>query len=350
MTSISPVRRVLSALDANTPLGRPGAQGLKTSKTSSPTKPVQMAEVLPQTSLSEATKYASIDEETAVLGAKRKSSSEDDTASYGAAKRYKETAGTEEDAGSDMQTQLLSSEVHDVCQQSQASSQGGTLGHPYDPATAPSSPASSFTSQDNSGLNDSQNTTITIPDDSPLPPRHSPLTREELRQKAREIKLRLSLASYKVRTNQIDIPISRLEIRSSTTSSRIPPLPRTATLSSQIQQPSRHSTAPQVPDINLQRPSAEKKRPQPVTIPSSPPSCRSAPGSNDRLASPPKVATDATGEGFATPLLHRQRQGVLNRPSLGGSPSWEDRGSDLTSSVVKGRAADGLLSLMRQYN
>ncbi|KAH7418174.1 hypothetical protein BKA64DRAFT_653747 [Cadophora sp. MPI-SDFR-AT-0126] len=349
MTSITPLRRVLSALDANTPLSRPGAQGPRTSKTSSPTKPVQMAKILPQPSLSEATKCASIDEETAVLGAKRKSPSEDNTAQDGAAKRYKETAGTEEDAGSDMQKQLLSSEVHDVYQQPQASSQGATLGHPYDPATSPSSPASSVTSQDNSGMNDSQNTTITIPDDSPLPPRRSPLTREELRQKAREIKLRLSLASYKVRTNQIDIPISRLEIRSSTASSRIPPLPRNTTLSSQIHHHvSRPSTASQVPDINLQRPSAEMKRPQLVTMPSSPPSYHSAPRSIDRLASPTKVANNTTREGFATPLLSAQRQGVLNPPSLGGSPSWEDRGSELTSSVVKGRAADGLLSLMRQ--
>ncbi|KAK0125157.1 hypothetical protein ONS96_009020 [Cadophora gregata f. sp. sojae] len=338
MTSVSPVRRVLSALDANTPLSRPGAQSLKTSKSSSPTKPVQMAEIIPQASLSEATNYASIDEGTPVLGAKRKSYSQDDTTSYGAAKRHKETAGMEEDAGTYMQAQLFSSDVHE-----------GFLGHSYDLATAPSSPTSSFTSQDNSGLNDSQNTTVTIPDEIPLPPRHSPLTREELRQKAREIKLRLSLASYKVRTNQIEIPISRLEIRSSTTASRTSPFPPIATLSSQIQQLSRPSNAPQVPDIKLQTPYTEKNLPQPVTIPSSPPSCILTPGNGKRVASPTKIVVDVTREGFATPLLPRQRQGVLNPPSLCGSPSWEDRGSDLTSSVVKGRAADGLLSLMHQY-
>lgn len=67
------------------------------------------------------------------------------------------------------------------------------MGHHDDPSTAPTSPASSFTSQDNSGLNDSQNTTITIPDDSPLPPRPSPLTREELRQ----VRIRLYHPLYK---------------------------------------------------------------------------------------------------------------------------------------------------------
>ncbi|KAH7360496.1 hypothetical protein BKA65DRAFT_533786 [Rhexocercosporidium sp. MPI-PUGE-AT-0058] len=348
MTSISSATRpVLGDLNANTPLSRTGAQGLKASKGSSPTKPPPMAEVLPQASLPEARKYGSTDEKAPVLGAKRKSYSADD-AVHGSPKRLKETTGTEEDGGSNLPVQLLGGDVQEVRELLQTSSQAAILGHHDDPSTAPTSPASSFTSQDNSGLNDSQNTTITIPDDSPQPPRPSPLTGEELRRKAREIKLRLSLASYKVRTNQIDIPISRLEIRSSSTSSRIPPLPRCATNSSQTQDASRPSSAPQIPNINLQIPSAEKKRPQSVTIPSSPPSYPSTLSDMKRSTSPTKVANDATREGFATPLLPRQRQGVLNPPSLGGSPSWEDRGSDLNSSVVKGRAADGLLCLMRQ--
>ncbi|KAG4432425.1 hypothetical protein IFR05_012083 [Cadophora sp. M221] len=348
MTSVSSITRpVLGDLNANTPLSRSGSQGLKTSKSNSPTKPPPMAEVLPQESLPEARKYGSADDKAPILGAKRKSYS-GDIAIYGAAKRLKETAGTEEDAGPHMPVQLLCSDVLEVLELPQTSSQGAILGHHDGPSTAPTSPASSFTSQDNSGLNDSQNTTITIPDDSPLPPRPSPLTREELRQKAREIKLRLSLASYKVRTNQIDIPISRLEIRSSSTSSRIPPLPRNTSQCSHSQEASRPPTAQHIPSINLERPSTENMRSQPVTIPSSPPTDRSTLGNSERFMSPTKVANDPTREGLATPLLPRQRQGVLNPPSLGGSPSWEDRGSDVTSSVVKGRAADGLLSLMRQ--
>ncbi len=158
------------------------------------------------------------------------------------------------------------------------------------------------------------------------------------------MKLRLCLASYKVRTNQIDIPINRLEIRSST-SSKIPSLPRTTIPSSQCQI-SRPSTALNVPNIKLHRPSAEEKRPHPVSIPSSPPWYRSTPEDSSKPTSPTKTANDPTREDFATPLLPRQREGLLNPPSL-GSPTW---GSDLTSSVVKGRAADGLLSLMRQHN
>ncbi|KAH6720049.1 hypothetical protein BKA61DRAFT_730428 [Leptodontidium sp. MPI-SDFR-AT-0119] len=317
MTSVSSITRpVLGDLNANTPLSRPGAQGLKTSKSNSLMKPAPLAEILPQASLPEARKYGSADEKAPVLGAKRKSYSAD-VAIYGAAKRLKETAGTEEDGEPHLPVQLLGSDVLEVRELPQTSSQGAIMGHHDDPSTAPTSPASSFTSQDNSGLNDSQNTTITIPDDSPLPPRPSPLTREELRQKAREIKLRLSLASYKVRTNQIDIPISRLEIRSSSTSSRIPPLPRITTQCSQTQQISRPSTAQHIPAINLQRLSAEKTRPQPVAIPSSPPTDRETLETSERFMSPTKVANDTTREGFATPLLPIQRQGVLNPPSFG---------------------------------
>jgi hypothetical protein len=49
-------------------------------------------------------------------------------------------------------------------------------------------------------------------------------------------------------------------------------------------------------------------------------------------------------EGYTTPIFPRQRQGLLHPPNL-GSPVY-----DLTSSVVKGRAANGLLSLMHQQN
>jgi hypothetical protein len=49
-------------------------------------------------------------------------------------------------------------------------------------------------------------------------------------------------------------------------------------------------------------------------------------------------------EEFSTPILPRQRAGLINPPFLGGRD--EDMERDLTSSVVKGRAADGLLQLM----
>ncbi|KAL2074467.1 hypothetical protein VTL71DRAFT_8245 [Oculimacula yallundae] len=342
MTSISPTARpVLGDLNANTPLGRSGAQGLETSKSTIPTKPSTMVESLSHESFTEGRSLHSVIDTLQVLGAKRK-------ADLGLgevrseAKRLKETGDMDE---ARQQVQQIGVGVLEVHRRSpQRSNRGGVLELDENAATEPTSPASSYTSQDDSGLNDSQLTNITIPEDN-LPAPRPFLTREQLRQKAREVKLRLSLASYKVRTNQIDIPISRLEVRSSTTSSRIPPLPRSTTQSSQTQQTVRPSSAPHPPNNRLQGTSAEIMRPQQPTISSSPPARRSTRDLD--LASPKKV-NDATRGAFATPLLPRQRHGVLNPPSLSGSPSWEDRGNDLTSSVVKDRAADGLLSLMRQ--
>ncbi|RYP06247.1 hypothetical protein DL764_003261 [Monosporascus ibericus] len=47
----------------------------------------------------------------------------------------------------------------------------------------------------------------------PPPPQRPPMTREEARQKAEILRLRLGLASYKVRTGQTDVPLERLQIR-----------------------------------------------------------------------------------------------------------------------------------------
>jgi hypothetical protein len=172
-------------------------------------------------------------------------------------------------------------------------------------------------------------------------------------QSASEMKLRLRLAGYKVRTNQIHLPLSRLEIRSCTSST----LPKLSSLLLVSANTSQHRTplpsiaaAPSIPNIQLQKPSVEKKLAHITDIPSSPPSpyCDTTVEANE-LISPSKEINDTTREGFATPLLPRQCQTMLNPPTL-GSPIWEDRRSELTSSVVKGRAADGLLSLMRHQN
>ncbi|TGO90984.1 hypothetical protein BPOR_0044g00220 [Botrytis porri] len=50
------------------------------------------------------------------------------------------------------------------------------------------------------------------------------LSRVEIRQKSQALRLRLSLANYKVKTNQIDLPLSRLQVRS--TSPKLPSLAR----------------------------------------------------------------------------------------------------------------------------
>ncbi|RYP09256.1 hypothetical protein DL765_008521 [Monosporascus sp. GIB2] len=78
---------------------------------------------------------------------------------------------------------------------------------------------------DSSAHDISQSTVMTEPDAEgatgvagPLPaappsPQRRPMTREEARQKAEVLRLRLGLASYKVRTGQTDVPLERLQVR-----------------------------------------------------------------------------------------------------------------------------------------
>ncbi|KAI3338892.1 hypothetical protein F4824DRAFT_498743 [Ustulina deusta] len=74
---------------------------------------------------------------------------------------------------------------------------------------------------DNSTIENSQVTVISEPDveTTAAPavtenrPRQGSMTREEARQKAEILRLRLGLASYKVKTNQTDVPLERLQVR-----------------------------------------------------------------------------------------------------------------------------------------
>lgn len=125
------------------------------------------------------------------------------------------------------------------------------------------------------------------------------------------MRLRLRLAAYKVHSNQIDIPISQLKIKTAPPSPKLPTLPTS----------SRRTPLPSIPSIQL--PSTHLE--------------------SDIPSSPPQESTEK--EVLSTPLLQRQRERLLNPPAL-GSPMWKER--ELTSSAVKGKAADSLLSLMRQ--
>ncbi|KAI1353170.1 hypothetical protein F5Y01DRAFT_278061, partial [Xylaria sp. FL0043] len=78
---------------------------------------------------------------------------------------------------------------------------------------------------DNSTIENSQVTVISEPDVETtvtpavapaVPgnrPRHGSMTREEARKKAEIIRLRLGLAGYKVKTNQTDVPLDKLQVR-----------------------------------------------------------------------------------------------------------------------------------------
>lgn len=147
--------------------------------------------------------------------------------------------------------------------------------------------------------------------------------------------MRLSLANYKVQTNQMDIPISCLQIRSSVLQHRNGVYGTSRILRTPLPSIS-------IPNISLRKPSVENIHPSTTFVPSSPPSPHIRRIETDRLASPMKQKDAITNE-LSTPLP-RQREELLNPPVL-GSPEEHH----LTSSVVKGRAADGLLSLMHHH-
>ncbi|CAD6442733.1 6f3057b9-acfe-4630-a320-1b7a3a02d8a5 [Sclerotinia trifoliorum] len=93
------------------------------------------------------------------------------------------------------------------------------------------------------------------------------LSREEIRQKSQALRLRLSLANYKVKTNQIDLPLSRLQIHS--TSPNLPSLahfranPYNANVGSRTPLPGAPAMntirKTLIPVINLQRPSSSSR-------------------------------------------------------------------------------------------
>ncbi|KAI9048889.1 hypothetical protein LZ554_006743 [Drepanopeziza brunnea f. sp. 'monogermtubi'] len=370
MASATPARRVLGDLNANTPLKSRAGGSLQSGSakaSNSPTKPRIMGETPLSSSHPQTTMLEATGGEAQVLGIKRNrdaaNNEEENSAPHSGtegkagSKRHKVSHSSNFATQAHTSVDILGGAVREAPQCFPVAGQGDAVGRDEDDLSGPlspesvASPASSFRSQDNE-MNDSQNTTITIPDDDLLPPRALPLSREQLRQKAKEIKLRLRLASYKVRTNQIDIPISRLEIRSSgasmSTTSRASSssITQPTRPSSQSQQVSRPSTAPNVPDISLQTPSAENKRPKAVAFPSSPPAHHSTQNSPERQTSPNKAAASVTREIVAPPVMPLQRESLLNPPAL-GTPTKD---GDLASSMLKGRAADGLLSLMRHQN
>lgn len=204
---------------------------------------------------------------------------------------------------------------------------------------------------DTSGMNTSQDTTITEPDtDAPItitttatapastpssvtetpsslpppppPPRRVP-TREEFRQKAEILRLRLSLATYKVKTGQTDVPLDKLQVR---------PVPGMA----------RHRTPlPSMSAHTIQRSTPAQQWYRSLT----------PPGSRDVVAA---VAAAAEEEGAshdkAAGKPSAPEKNVLPLPSVLSTPRKrrnddEEEEARLTSSALRGGAAKGLLSL-----
>ncbi|KFY25867.1 hypothetical protein V493_04393 [Pseudogymnoascus sp. VKM F-4281 (FW-2241)] len=159
-------------------------------------------------------------------------------------------------------------------------------------------------------LDASQTTILTSPDTVPNSARESPTrtaqvntTDSELRENASALRLRLKFAMYKLKTNQLDVPLSRLELLS--------PLPKRT--------PARPSTAAASPTHTADsEPGSATPKPQ-----------------HRQLMDVGALSPSPEKAEMLTPLPQHM-QAVA-------TPGGYD---ELTSSGVKGRAADGLLSLM----
>ncbi|KAI1134916.1 hypothetical protein F5Y05DRAFT_396962 [Hypoxylon sp. FL0543] len=110
---------------------------------------------------------------------------------------------------------------HSLGRDSHRSQDGNSCDHDSDADRQPSEPPDEDSSIfDNSAIDTSQATTITEPDAdvaalaAPVPPRRQrAMTLEEARIKVETLRLRLSLANYKVRTGQTDLPLDQLKIK-----------------------------------------------------------------------------------------------------------------------------------------
>ncbi|KFX92182.1 hypothetical protein O988_07385 [Pseudogymnoascus sp. VKM F-3808] len=163
-------------------------------------------------------------------------------------------------------------------------------------------PTRTHSASPSAALDPSLSLSHTSADTVPNSPAPANTTETELRENASALRLRLKFAMYKLKTNQHDIPLSRLELLSSV--------------------PKRHATTP--PRASAASPSHSEGG-----------SVTPKPQQRQLLDAAPVSPSPAENDGGVVEMLtplpgHMQMVG-------------ED---ELTSSGVKGVAADGLLSLM----
>ncbi|KAJ9134448.1 hypothetical protein NKR23_g10130 [Pleurostoma richardsiae] len=206
-----------------------------------------------------------------------------------------------------------------------------------------------------STLDTSQATAVTEPDMEgadvfslaslpPLQPRRIP-TREESRQKAEIIKLRLTLASYKLRTGQADVPLEQLQMR---------PYPSAG----------RRVAVPIAGTHMVQPPSSASHSESQITTLSSQITAAAASGEQERLAETDgdknmdkvhAAEEDSEGEdvdGRPDPSIVSPEKQLLPRMPSSAAYTPQRRRIEaaderLTSSALRGGAASGLLSLSR---
>ncbi|KAF3770341.1 hypothetical protein M406DRAFT_325789 [Cryphonectria parasitica EP155] len=221
---------------------------------------------------------------------------------------------------------------------------------------------------DNSTINTSQFTTITEPDtDAPItttapavpvsgaaaasavpdvipnlpPPRPRRVpTREEFRQKAEILKLRLSLASYKVRTNQTDVPLDKLQVR---------PVPGMTRRRTPLPSMTAHTVERSTPVQYWYRSVEARRAPLPESRVAGRNTAEVDDGNNDEQQEE-EEGRKVVGTVVAVGGRYCGPEGQQALPDLASVSTprktrdgWEE--DRLTSSALKGGAAKGLLSL-----
>ncbi|KAG6365320.1 hypothetical protein INS49_006929 [Diaporthe citri] len=205
---------------------------------------------------------------------------------------------------------------------------------------------------DVSGMNTSQDTTITEPDidapitatatapaastlpaaaptsslpntlASPPPPQTRRIsTREELKQKTEILKLRLSLANYKVQTGQVDVPLDRLQVR---------PVPGMTRRRTPLPSMSAHTVERSTPAQQWYRLANDRKTTAAAAVTSLP----SQAGREAGMSPPP--------DKHVLPRLSSASMSIVSTPRHRQRDADEE---SLTSSALRGGAAKGLLSL-----
>ncbi|KAF5657553.1 hypothetical protein FHETE_10359 [Fusarium heterosporum] len=86
---------------------------------------------------------------------------------------------------------------------------------------------------------------------APTTTQHTPLTRQQIRQRAETLRLRLSLANYKVRTGQTTVPLSELQQR---------PLPRESPRVVRVQSPESTIVSNPEPETRSRRDSIDSQQ------------------------------------------------------------------------------------------
>ncbi|OCL10242.1 hypothetical protein AOQ84DRAFT_353638 [Glonium stellatum] len=180
-----------------------------------------------------------------------------------------------------------------------------------------------------------------------------------IKSQAETLRLRLRVALYKVRTNQTNIPLSELALPAESPEPELPTLASTSrppvpsiTISSTS--PAATRTAPTttttaVPKLlpaPILRPTAYSSRhiTEPY-LPSSPPASAS-PESTDTTPLATPIAQTRPIEQLSSPPESEERGASCAQQRRRGELLVDDD-ADLASSVVTGRAASGLLELMR---